>query len=49
MKILFILIMFLGTSCASANYGDPTRPADDRKVKKEINRDLNSRFNAPNR
>ena len=52
MKIKLLLILFSLSimSCAtSRNFGDPTRPVDAQKVKKERNRELNIQYGAPNR
>ena len=46
---LFLLSVFLFSSCASMNAGDPTRPYDAKKHKKAINQSHNSRFNSSNR
>lgn len=41
--VIAIAICIL-SSCATSNYGDPTRPGDAKKVKKEQNRAIQNQF-----
>ena len=44
MKLTLLILALLLSSCASSNLGDPTRPADAKKVKKEQNRAIMNQF-----